>query len=249
MLLGAVLFGTAQLAEARKLRDNLAGMEQERIDLRKRIWELQKLNSDLASRLDRGPSTAATETPADGNAIPDSDSPPARPRFDANRVASLINSPEMQQFMALQQKAGLDGGYAALFKKLNLSPADLEKFKNLLVEKQSSLLDVMMAARGQGLIGRENRDEIRQLMQNAQTEIDGSIRATLGEAAYVQYKNYEATLPQRGVVGQLEKRLSYSPRLSAKPRPSSWCRFSPPSRPRPTTAAIASTAPHCWDRR
>ena len=39
-----------------------------------------------------------------------------------------MESPEIQQLMALQRKAGLDSRYAALFKALNLSPAQLERF-------------------------------------------------------------------------------------------------------------------------
>jgi len=47
-------------------------------------------------------------------------------------------------------------------------------------------------------------------VQDTQAEIDGNICATIGDASFAQDKNYEATLPQRGVVNQLEKRLSYS---------------------------------------
>lgn len=211
LLLGAVTFGTAQMAEAKKLRTNLAALDQEWTDLRKRIWELQKLNSELAARREK--TAIATDGPvafSDGNIQADASSPTERPRRDTNRIANFLNTPEVQQLLALQQKAGLDSGYAALFKRLNLSPAELEKFKNLLVEKQSVIMDVMAAARSQGLTGRESRDEIRKLVQDAQAEIDGNIHATLGEAAFAQYKNYEATLPQRGVVSQLEQRLSYS---------------------------------------
>src|SRR5258708_19119689 len=71
-------------------------------------------------------------------------------------------------------------------------------------------MDVMAAARAEGLNGRDNRDQIRQLVQDTQTEIDNTIRSTLGDAGFTQYQNYESTLPQRNVVGQLEQRLSYS---------------------------------------
>jgi len=165
LLLGAVAFGAAQMAEAKKLRTNLAALDQERADLRKRIWELQKLNGELAARREKA--AVATDgpiaSPPDDNVQADAGSPTERPRRDTNRIANFFNTPEVQQLMALQQKAGLDGGYAALLKKLNLSPADLDKFKSLLVEKQSAVRDVMAAARSQGLTGRESREEIRKL--------------------------------------------------------------------------------------
>jgi len=120
------------------------------------------------------------------------------------------NSPEVRRLMAIQRRASLDGRYAALFRTLKLSPADLEKFKDLLVDRQSAAGDVFNTAREQGLNPRENRDQIRQLIEGFEAETDASIRSMLGETAYQQYQQYEKTVPQRGVVGQIEQRLSYS---------------------------------------
>ncbi|WP_415907670.1 hypothetical protein [Oleiharenicola sp. Vm1] len=72
------------------------------------------------------------------------------------------------------------------------------------------MADVMAAARSQGLTGRENRDELRALVQNAQNEVDNNIRAAIGDAAFAQYQNFEQTQPQRTVVSQLQQRLSYT---------------------------------------
>jgi len=128
----------------------------------------------------------------------------------AEAFAAFRNSPEAQRLMAVQRRAMLDGRYAALFRKLNLSPADLEKFKSLLVDKQSAAMDVMAAAREQGLNPRDNREQIGELIRNFEAETDASIRTTLGEAAFQQYQQYEQTAPQRNMVGQIEQRLSYS---------------------------------------
>jgi hypothetical protein len=215
LLLGAAIFGSTQQAEVKKLRASLAELDGERADLRKEVDALKKLNGELAGRLDRGAPALANEAPPDetrpvrGNVVAAA-SGNIRGRFDNARMTALLNSPEVQQLMARQQKAGLDGRYAALFRKLNLAPAELEKFKQFLVEKQSAVGDVMAAARSQGLTGRDSRDEIRQLVQSTQEEIDANLRATLGESVYAEYKNFEATLPQRGVANQLEQRLSYT---------------------------------------
>ncbi len=216
LIVGSAGFGVAQLSEIRKLQQDLAALGQERTALQKSLWDLKKRNGELESRRNRGNNPAAvTDGERTGDPAAGSDGPPGGPRGQnrpdgANRMANILGSPEVQQLMAVQQKAALDGRYASLFKKLNLSPADLEKFKSLLVEKQSAVMDVMAAARAEGLNGRENRDQIRQLVQDAQTEVDNTIRSTLGEAGFTQYQNYESTLPQRNVVGQLEQRLSYS---------------------------------------
>jgi hypothetical protein len=215
LLLGAAGFGVAQFNELGKLRATLSDLEKERAELRKRVWDLQKLNRDLAARLDRGSRRGGSGGEEEG----EEGGPPGGPEGartrggrggPMGRFAALFNNPEVQRLMAVEQKAALDGRYASLFRKLNLSPADLEKFKGLLVEKQSALMDVMAAAREQGLDPRTNRDEIRALVQNAQAEVDQSIRSALGDAAYSEYKSYEATMPQRTVVDQLNQRLSYS---------------------------------------
>ncbi|MSU45887.1 MAG: hypothetical protein EXS42_01855 [Lacunisphaera sp.] len=217
LILGSAGFGVAQLGEIKKLQQNLAALGQERTALQKRLWDLQKQNGELENRRNRATDPAAA-TAAEGERAGEppagNEGPPGNPRVrdrnEGNRLANILARPEVQQLMAVQQKAALDGRYSSLFKQLNLSPADLEKFKGLLVEKQSAAMDVMAAVRAEGLDGRENRDQIRQLVQDTQTELDNTLRSTLGEAGFAQYQNYEATQPQRSVVSQLEQRLSYS---------------------------------------
>jgi hypothetical protein len=215
LLLGVAVHSGMQMAEADKLRASLAGLEQDRAALRKQVWDLQKSNRELTDRLTQGPLAMVGGGDSVAGTGPDNTRPanfggPARGRPDRAGLVNALNNPEVQHLMAIQQKAGLDGRYAALFKKLNLNPAELEKFKALLVDKQSVVMDVMAEARNQGMTGRENRDELRQLTEQMQAEIDGNIHAALGDAAYTDYKNYENTMPQRGVVGQLAQRLSYT---------------------------------------
>ena len=216
LALGAAGFGLAQLEEARNSKLSLAAIVQERTALQKRIWDLQKKIGELESRLARTDRPAATALETDGPGEspsengPASDWPRVRGRNDGGRFGALLANPEVQRLMAAQQKAGLDGRYSDLFKRLQLSPADLEKFKNLLVEKQAAMMDVLAATRAEGLTGPGNRDQVRQLVQDAQAEVDNTIRATLGDAGFVAYQSYEATVPERTVVSQLEQRLSYS---------------------------------------
>lgn len=133
-----------------------------------------------------------------------------RQRGNRPNMAALMANPEFAKAMSLQQRAALDARYAALFKQLNLSPAELEKFKSLLVERQTARMDVMNAARESGLNPRENRDEIRKLTDEAQAEVDANIKAALGETKFAQYQSYDATQSQRSLVSQLDQRLSYS---------------------------------------
>ncbi|HET7538092.1 MAG TPA: hypothetical protein VFJ90_16645 [Candidatus Didemnitutus sp.] len=191
-------------------RGNIDALEKERSALRDKVARLEK------SRTDRPMwSPAPTSAPSGGpvaEASTDSGGPPVtRAEGGAgNRMRAFAESPQAQQFMAMQQKAALDGRYASLFRKLNLSPTDLEKLKSLLVERQTAAMDVMMAARNQGVDVRTSGTEIAQLVRDAQAEVDGSIQDLLGTTGYQQYQDYEHTLPMRGTVNQLEQRLSYS---------------------------------------
>lgn len=205
-------WAVVQSNQIAKLRADLAALDAERADLRKKIWAAEKLNHELASRsADLAASSAKAASAATAIAgEPDAQNRPPDLSDIPGRVMAFMDNPEMQRLMAVTQRANLDGRYSALFKNLHLSPADLDKFKNLLVEKQTSVMDVMAAARAQGLNGRENGDEIRKLVQDSQAEVDNNIRATLGDDAFTKYKSYEQTLPQRNVVSQLGQRLSYT---------------------------------------
>lgn len=187
-------------------------LEKERTELRKKLWDAERRQN--RPRVDGGAADAesALATPnADGSVnIDPARMPGADMRGMAGRVFSLLDNPEAQRLLAIQQKGTLDARYSALFRMLNLSPAQLEQFKDMLVEKSTSITDVVVAARSQGMTGRENRDEIQTLVQQTQAEVDAGIRALLGDSAFAQYQAFEQTQPQRAVVGQLEQRLSYS---------------------------------------
>ena len=200
------------LAEARAAS---AALDRERTSLRKQLWEAQRQRAELEAQL-RNRSAAAAGQPREGGPGGPDDLPPdALLRGPGEggpmgRLLDLMNNPDAQRLASIQQRGVLDARYAALFKKLNLSPQQLEQFKNLLVEKRAAVADTLAAAREQGMTGRENRDEIRALLQNAQDEVDASIRATIGEAAFASYEAFEQTQPQRATVERLEQRLSYS---------------------------------------
>jgi len=133
------------------------------------------------------------------------------PMRGAADFLGMMDSPEVQQLMALRSRGALDSRYAALFKNLNLSPDQLKKFQDLLLDKQSTMRDVISAMRSQGLTpGPDSADQMRTLVQNANAEIDSQIQSTLGDAAFAQYKAYETTQPQRATVDRVQQRLSYS---------------------------------------
>ena len=161
------------------------------------------------------PAATATTAKPSADAAPEPAEPaaPAQPRQQRNNrpnIATLMANPEFAKAWNLEQRAQLDNRFAGLFKQLNLSPAQLEGFKSLLIDRQTSAMDVMSSAREQGLDPRNDRDAINKLVASAQADVDQSIKAALGGTAYQQYQNYQTTQPQRAVVSQVEQRLSYT---------------------------------------
>lgn len=184
----------------------------ERADWQKRLWATEKRRTELESQVT---SLQKKDEPPPGEPGPDQIPPPDQPRGNRRNgpgnFMAMMDRPEVQRMVALQQKAALDSRYSSLFKELALTPDQLDKFKDLLVEKRTAMMDVMAAAREQGINPRSNPEAFAKLTKDAQAEIDANIRSTLGETGFSEYQNYEKTIPQRNVVNQLEQRLSYSP--------------------------------------
>lgn len=163
------------------------------------------------------PATGPVPLPADASSEPvaatyaEARPAPAAPGSPARNYAAMMETPEMQQLIALRARGQLDSRYADLFAKLRLSPAQLQRLQQLLADKQNTTRDVMAAMRSQGLsTRRDNAEQTRSLIQDANAEIDAQIRAELGEAVFAQYQEYERTQPQRALVNRVSQRLSYS---------------------------------------
>jgi hypothetical protein len=205
--LGGAVLAWNQHLELIKLR---SALQEKDIDA-----QLQKHDFDAkvaALQASASKKAAANKDPASQNSADDQ-----RPRGRNGRFANMqamMNDPQFAQLMALQEKARLDSTYAPLFKQLaqqlNLSPAQLAAFQNLLVQKQDAARDVLIAARDQGLTPGADRAEIGQLVAQSNAEIDNQIQSTLGPDAFAQYQSYEQTLPERNTVNQIQTSLSYS---------------------------------------
>ena len=165
------------------------------------------------TEVDRADAIEPTSAP-EAISPPDENTPQPRRRGQRGggfaRMEQLMQDPTFSAAFQTQQKAMLDGRYAELFRKLDLSPAQLDQFKTLLAERQTAWRDVMGAARSEGLNRGESRDQLRELVEITQNEIDSEIRSTLGTDVYDQFVQFDQTTAQRNVVNQLDSRLSYS---------------------------------------
>jgi hypothetical protein len=198
--LGAGYLAWSQHRELSALRGATPG-DPERAAARRKAWSASSSAPAAADKPAAKPADANAPGAADG---------PRRGDRAFNQVMQVLDNPDYQTLMNLTQKGMLDGRYAALFKQLKLTPQQLEQFKEYLVEKQTAVMDVLAAARAQGLDPRKDGEAIGTMMKATQQEIDANIRTALGDTAFDAYQNYERTLPTRNVIDQLETRLSYT---------------------------------------
>lgn len=190
--------------EVQELRGRVASLP----NLEKRVAAAEQRADALtkqaaAARDETGP------TFTDKPELRDEGAPPNRRNMMA-KAAAMMDRPEMQRMMALRQRAALDSRYAALFKQLGLSPDRLDQLKNLMVERQQVGSDVFAAAAKQGLDPMNDRAELARLTAEGQAKVDSDIKALLGDSDFSTYQDYQATLPQRAVVNQLQQSLSYT---------------------------------------
>lgn len=253
-LLACVALATGGLAwrqhrELAELR-TAALSKTERADLQKRLWDAEKRAKSaeelLAARRKSGVPEAVGPNAEGEMTSPDGNVRRVRrgPGGPLNNLMSVMEKPEVQQLMALQQKAALDARYAALFKSLRLSPEQLDKFKTLLVEKQSAMQDVVAAARTRGIDPLADPEGLRQMITDTQAAVENTIKATLGETGYAQYQEYQQTIPQRNLVSQLQQSLSYTNAplsdAQAEQLVGILARNSPPSSREPGSPAAAT---------
>jgi len=147
-------------------------------------------------KLLRAISAAEEETKAGKEKLPGSK--PKKPteltdkeRFDRRLVKfdAVDQQPEQRArsqrtFRRLFQKE-----YGDLYEELNLSPENLEKFKQLLVDKQLTYSDAAALVAAQGISSFS--DTGRSVVQQTQDKVEEDIHKLLGDESYQAYQDYQ----------------------------------------------------------
>ena len=194
------------LLRAQVAANDSSGLSKKLADAQKTIRSLEDRLAALRGRGMREGADAAGGDNPDNNAG-------ANGRGRGGRwggFAALGSNPEFQKLLAIQAKGRIAQTYGALFKSLNLSPDQLAQFQQLLADKQQAMMDVLQAAREQGINPRTDPDGFKTLVSQAGSQVDQNIQQALGDAAFQQYQQYQETLPERNVVNSLQQQLSYT---------------------------------------
>lgn len=177
--------------------------DQQVVEERRRLEkEIRQLKSQLENA--QGEIEAATDEPA-------LDDP--RPKKSPNKspmagYAEMMKNPAMKDMIRSQQKIALDMSYGSLFSEMELPPDELDKFKELLVDKQMAFIDM-----SPGMMGPGSADEMKERSRTIKAiteEYNDKVRLAIGEQYYEMYKEYEDTLPDRMQVNQFKALLATS---------------------------------------
>jgi hypothetical protein len=124
-------------------------------------------------------------------------------------IAKMMKDPEMKKVMREQQKLQLDSMYGVLFDEMELSAEETETFKNLILDKQMSGMDLGMTVLEDGF----DREKIAELGREVEQEkeiIENEIKEFLGEEQYAAYQKYEKSIVDRMTLNQFKQRLGSS---------------------------------------
>jgi RNA polymerase sigma factor (sigma-70 family) len=146
------------------------------------------------------PSAGTAETP------PSSATPPSQ-KASAS-ATDITTTPQFQNQLAIEAMPLLDGRYGAFFKSQALTPEAIATLKRALIDRQLSARDAMeLAAKGGR---RADFQATEKIVNEATAAPTQDLKNLLGDAGYLQFRQYESTLQERTTVTQLQQSLSYT---------------------------------------
>jgi hypothetical protein len=130
-------------------------------------------------------------------------------------LAKMMKNPGMKEMIRAQQKGQIEMMYGPLLKCLQLSEADLEKFKSLLLDRQMALVDSSMEMMNSAATPEEKKaatDRIKDMT----AAYDAQAKELLGDDNYTIYKSFEETQAERMQVTMFKGALTGADQLSVE---------------------------------
>ena len=141
--------------------------------------------------------------------------PAPAPESPMKDIASIMKNPGMKEMIRAQQKGQIEMMYGPLLKCLQLSDADLEKFKNLLLDRQMALVDSSMDMMNSAATP-EDKKATADRIKNMNAAYDAQAKELLGDDNYTIYKSFEETQAERMQVTMFKSSLTGVDQLSVE---------------------------------
>jgi len=199
----------ASLRESVQERGQKEEADQKRLKkLERQSAELNRQVQTLTGEL-QGLRPAPAATPDDSLSGPQLAVPDAGKSkgFFGDFLSKMMDDPDMKKMMRQQQGAMMDMMYGGLFKELRLTPDEIDKFKELLLDRQMKAVEAGGAFMQ---LQSEDNDKTAAISELAeqQKEFDEQVKAFLGDARYTQYKDYNETMTERMTLNQCSKQIA-----------------------------------------
>ena len=128
-------------------------------------------------------------------------------------LAQMLKNPGMKDMIRAQQKGQQEMMYGSLFKCLPLPAEAIDKFKELLLDRQMALVDSSMDLMS-GAATAEEKKAAGEKIQELTAAYDAQVKELLGEESYGLYKAYEETQAERMQVSLFKGSLGTADQLS-----------------------------------
>jgi hypothetical protein len=173
-------------AEIKDLQDKIAVFREESDSLRKKLAGGAEVESAAAAPGGNAPAAAASGG--------------VKGAWMKN-LAKMYTDPEMKKSMKAQQALGIRMIYGDLFKKLGLSPQESEQLADILAERQMEISGAAMAAMTAD--GEPDPNQSKKITDATQ-HYNEQLKATLGDANYAKFQDYEKTMGDRFMMQQYD---------------------------------------------
>lgn len=122
-------------------------------------------------------------------------------------LTQMMSDPKMKEYIHQVQLGMIKQRYGPLFKELNLTPEDAEKFTQLIGDEWLKGSDLASS------LTQENADPVgtRQAMAVAHKEIADQLQSLLGPAGYARYSEFNQEIPAQTTVTLLNTQLGDNP--------------------------------------
>lgn len=195
--------------EARRAQDTEHRLAEVGREMARTSKAIQALEQRLAAA-DRAPSDQ--QTPSTSLAKNETSAPALSPA--SARVAAMLrkfqesfNNPTAQAVRLASGRAKLRNSHGVLFRRLGLTPAQMERFQDITARRDEQKMDLneilRVEAEANGIISAETGGAVSKLMSQVDADYEAGQRALLGEEGFRELREYGRTVETRTIASEL----------------------------------------------
>jgi len=202
-LLGAAFFFRHSAQEANAAADRLA---QDRAAADSGLHRAQEKIAAAGHDIAELRSALSTEPQNNPAALP---AVRIAPQLDRRALLALMESDPKLYALAMKVfRTNVAEQYAPLFRALNFTPDQIDKFETLSTQHTSTLVDIMFSANQQGVPLSD--PAVTTLIQQENAQFTSAQQALLGDAGEQQLQQFNRAAPVMGVVRQVASAVALS---------------------------------------